>query len=1020
MVNFINKSLSRKLILSVLIVMVLGIILPNISNAEATEAAQGGKLLQPVVDLVVTFGDGIMDVIQKVVMGTSGHITLDIAVKKSVIKFFGFLIGVAAFIFISFVSAGIADIVGAVAGSVSGVVLAAGTAMAQLMTIVAIAGGVAAYVYSVDLMSGAFLPNITILPTYSVSPEEIFEGKLLLFDTNFFKPKQVMVKYEDSDGNEKEAKLDDYNSSDPQNINNTVKYYYYIDSNGEAVQTSKQNTALELSSVISKWYYAIRNIAVIVMMIVLLYIGIRMMLSSIASEKSKYKKMFEDWAVSMCLVFVLHYIMIFAVNINENIIDIIEQTTETKRNAVIVDLNEDMKNKDEFIKAVEEDDNKEIRQCLVDKDGQPLYDENGEKNSGAGEAARFVWPTNLLGRIRMDSQIQDGTSEYVGYAIAYLVLVFYTVFFAFSYLKRVLYLAFLTVIAPLVAMTYSIDKIADGKAQAFNMWLKEYIFNLLLQPMHLLLYMVLITMAYDLASMNILYTLVAIGFMIPAEKFVRKMFGFEKAHTPGMLGGAAGAAMTMSGMKKIASMAGHSSGSNGKNGGSNGNSSEGPKKIRTADSGKGLDALTNDIMKENNISSGKNINNNAKPNYGATTSFELPTVGGFNDVYGRPSASDANSNFYLKDQPENPVTRMEREALEEKLADGQLTKDELSNKQRALLGMDTVEDPISRMQREALEEKIADGQLTPDDLSDDQKRLLGMGDNSYQQLDMPTSDDLQDNTPIYDGGQSSMLNIGDDNDDEYERKKDQYDQKEQQALYQSKGETAKRIISGAAKNSLSKENLGKVAGKGVKTASKALGAGFGAGIGLAAGIASGDITKAGQYAAVGATAGKAIGNVGGNNIVSGASSIKENVKNGREAYEKERYGEKYDKYKKEKMDKDFIKDKEARNFYSQKCSSELAGLSGKVREEKLDSIMEEAVEYRKEGVTDNSIIVQARNLAKEGKATKNESKLAAVMATKAKDVKGMEPYQKRIAKKLGDAKASEIADNAAKLAGFYK
>ena len=40
-------------------------------------------------------------------------------------------------------------------------------------------------------------------------------------------------------------------------------------------------------------------------------------------------------------------------------------------------------------------------------------------------------------------------------------------------------MAFLTIIAPLVALTYPIDKINDGKAQAFNMWFKEYIFNLL-------------------------------------------------------------------------------------------------------------------------------------------------------------------------------------------------------------------------------------------------------------------------------------------------------------------------------------------------------------------------------------------------------------------------------------------------------------------------------------------------------------------------------------------------------------
>ena len=55
-------------------------------------------------------------------------------------------------------------------------------------------------------------------------------------------------------------------------------------------------------------------------MLILLYVGIRMLLTSIASEKSKYKKMLGDWVVAICLVFVLHYIMVFAVNLNDNII----------------------------------------------------------------------------------------------------------------------------------------------------------------------------------------------------------------------------------------------------------------------------------------------------------------------------------------------------------------------------------------------------------------------------------------------------------------------------------------------------------------------------------------------------------------------------------------------------------------------------------------------------------------------------------------------------------------------------
>lgn len=89
-------------------------------------------------------------------------------------------------------------------------------------------------------------------------------------------------------------------------------------------------------------------------------------------------------------------------------------------------------------------------------------------------------------------------------------------------------LAFLTIIAPLMAMTYPLDKLQDGSAQGFNTWLKEYIFNLLIQPVHLILYTVLIGASMDLVADNIVFALVALGFILQAEKILRKFFGFEK------------------------------------------------------------------------------------------------------------------------------------------------------------------------------------------------------------------------------------------------------------------------------------------------------------------------------------------------------------------------------------------------------------------------------------------------------------------------------------------------------------
>ena len=143
-------------------------------------------------------------------------------------------------------------------------------------------------------------------------------------------------------------------------------------------------------------------------------------------------------------------------------------------------------------------------------------------------------------------------SECTAYTIMYLALVIYTCMFTFTYFKRFLYMAFFTMIAPLVALTYPVDKLKDGKAQAFDLWFKEYTMNAIIQPIHLLLYTVFVGSAMDLAISNPIYAIVAIGFLTPAEKFIKKMFGVDSQTTSGGLGEVAGGALAYSGVKQLA------------------------------------------------------------------------------------------------------------------------------------------------------------------------------------------------------------------------------------------------------------------------------------------------------------------------------------------------------------------------------------------------------------------------------------------------------------------------------------
>lgn len=121
-------------------------------------------------------------------------------------------------------------------------------------------------------------------------------------------------------------------------------------------------------------------------------------------------------------------------------------------------------------------------------------------------------------------------------------------------------LAFYTLMAPAVALTYPIDKMKDGKAQAFNFWLKDYIFYALLQPLHMILYTVFVNSALELAVNNMLYAIVAMAFIVPAEKIVKQMFGI-KGNTEDRAKGFAGGAVAgsiFSNAKKLQGGAGKS------------------------------------------------------------------------------------------------------------------------------------------------------------------------------------------------------------------------------------------------------------------------------------------------------------------------------------------------------------------------------------------------------------------------------------------------------------------------------
>ena len=253
----------------------------------------------------------------------------------------------------------------------------------------------------------------------------------------------------------------------------------------ETDENQPQSTASILRGVIQKWYAVLRTIALVALLSVLVYIGIKIIISSSSEEKAKYKTKIVNWVVALVILFTLQYIMattLYVVNLITNAVS----------------------------KGI-------------------TYSQSSESTNGVKLTYSGDGYDSYISAIRTAAEMSDTAQEQLGYTVMYMALVIIIFMFTFIYFKRTIYIAFLTMAAPLIAVTYPLDKENDGKAQAFGFWLKEYIFNILMQVIHLLIYFVFVGSAVELAEKNVIYGLVSMGMIIPAEKIIRKMFNIEKA-----------------------------------------------------------------------------------------------------------------------------------------------------------------------------------------------------------------------------------------------------------------------------------------------------------------------------------------------------------------------------------------------------------------------------------------------------------------------------------------------------------
>ena len=242
---------------------------------------------------------------------------------------------------------------------------------------------------------------------------------------------------------------------------------------------------------VASWYVGVRNLAAIALIIIAVYVGIRMAIATVAEEQAKYKNLLYDWLKSIGLLFAMHFVMLFIIYIN-----------------------------DALVRAI----------------GASLTD-NG---IGTDDSLKGVFDDYLIESLATIS-FTVGTAK----ALIYAGLSLLTLTYLITYIKRMITIAFLIIISPLVTVTYSIDKMGDNKSQALNEWFKEFTYNILIQPFHCIIYRSLVVVAIDILNNHDysdlskdgdasiaagVIAIMIIAFMSTAEKMVKHIFHFHAKH----------------------------------------------------------------------------------------------------------------------------------------------------------------------------------------------------------------------------------------------------------------------------------------------------------------------------------------------------------------------------------------------------------------------------------------------------------------------------------------------------------
>ncbi len=271
---------------------------------------------------------------------------------------------------------------------------------------------------------------------------------------------------------------------------------------GDSAGTNEYITT-EFKTTINDFFSFFTKVAVIVYMMMLVYIGIRILLNTGTQKNAKYKEFLVYWIQGVAILFLFPYVMKYTIMINNAFVEFIY---DNKENIFAIG--------DSIEPA-----------GIVSQEGSDMSNIENSMNSAQTALESGTDYMSVM-------FVKAWTEGWIVYALCWIIMVKQLLSLLIIYFKRLLITIFLIVVFPLVTISYAIDKLGDGKSQAFGNWCKEFVLNVFIQSFHAIVYVIGMALIVRLGeegnvTENWLLILILITFISKGDDLLKNIFNVK-------------------------------------------------------------------------------------------------------------------------------------------------------------------------------------------------------------------------------------------------------------------------------------------------------------------------------------------------------------------------------------------------------------------------------------------------------------------------------------------------------------